>query len=245
MATYFVSDFHLGSRSAEIEQKTVGLLCAFLRQHRGDLEHLVILGDLFDFWFEYRNLVPKGNLELLFWLKQLVDEGVVVSYVCGNHDFWLGDFMTKHLGFAVYNNELVLENGERRVLVLHGDGVAPSDWKYRILKRILRNRLNAALYRLLPPSFAFWLAHKVSGRSRRYGDQSPREGFLREYYEYSRQRHTEGYSAVICGHLHYPEIQEFDSGFYVNCGDWLSHNSVVRWDGSKFELLTATEEIEG
>lgn len=241
MATYFISDFHLGARSPEVEGQTIDRLCAFLQQRQDDLEHLVILGDLFDFWFEYRHLVPKGNLEVLFRLKEFSGRGTRISYVCGNHDFWIGDFMTRQLGFAVYPDQLILENDNSKLLVLHGDGLAPSDWKYRLLKRVLRNRFNIALYKLLPPSLAYGLAYKVSNGSREHGAQVPTQEFLNEYYEFAQARYAEGYSAVICGHLHYPEIKQFDSGMYVNCGDWLTHYSAVRWDGGSFELLTAPE----
>ncbi len=200
------------------------------------MQHLVILGDLFDFWFEYRDLVPKRNLDILFRLREFAERGVKISYVCGNHDFWIGDFMTDQMGFEIYRDQMELDNDGQKVLVIHGDGVAPSDWKYRILKRVLRNRINIALYKLLPPGLAYGVARRVSHDSREYGAQTPPQNFLEEYYEYARRQHSAGYSAVICGHLHHPEIKEFESGIYVNCGDWLKHFTAVSWDGAGFTL---------
>ena len=236
MATYFVSDFHLGESDKARDLRKLELFDQFLKRCKGDLTHLIILGDLYDFWFEYRYLVPKHNLSILYRMRDLVLKGVKVTYVCGNHDFWIGDFMSDELGFAVEPDQLVLESALGKVLVLHGDGIAPSDYKYRLLKRVLRNRVGIALYRQLPTSFAYKLALTVSGNSRHYGAETPSPEFVKEYHEFAKARFKEGCAAVVCGHIHWPELVDMEGKFYVNCGDWLTYFTYVRFDGTKFEL---------
>jgi UDP-2,3-diacylglucosamine hydrolase len=242
MATYFVSDFHLGELDPERDRTKYRLFYRFLERTGTDLDHLVILGDLFDFWFEYRYLIPKQHLPILFRLRDLVVAGVKVTYVCGNHDFWIGDFMDVELGFSLVRDDFSIESPKGRVLVLHGDGVASSDWKYRILKRVLRSRINIALYRLLPPGLAYSLALAVSRRSRGHTERRPKDSFVEEYVDFAKRKFTEGYFAVICGHIHIPEIRKVADNYYVNSGDWLTHFSYVRLDGSQFELGNMHDE---
>ncbi len=238
MATFFVSDFHLGEQDSERDRRKLALFDKFLTMVRSELTHLVILGDLYDFWFEYRYLIPKHNLSILFRLRDLVQDGVRVSYICGNHDFWIGDFMSRELGFEVVLDQLVIDSPRGRVLAFHGDGVAPSDVKYRLLKRVLRNRMGIALYRQLPTTLAYKLALFVSGNSRHYGSKAPNASFVNEYHEFARKKFEEGYSAVICGHIHWPETVNYGGRYYLNCGDWLTHYTYVRFDGTSFELLS-------
>lgn len=237
MATYFVSDFHLGESNNDRDRRKLELFDGFLQRVASDLTHLVVLGDLYDFWFEYRYLIPKHNLSILFKLRELTRRGVKVSYICGNHDFWLGDFMESELGFEVATDRLVLDTPRGKVLALHGDGIAPSDYKYRMLKRILRNRAGIALYRQLPTTLAYKLALGVSGGSRQYGERKPSEPFIAEYHDFARKCFAEGYYAVICGHIHWPELVDIQGRYYVNCGDWLTYFSYVRLEDGRFELL--------
>lgn len=236
MATYFVSDFHLGERNRERDNLKLAQFDKFVERVGSDLTHLVVLGDLYDFWLEYRYLIPKQNLSILFKMHALVQKGVKVTYVCGNHDFWVGDFMSKELGFDLRNDGFTLDAEVGEVLVLHGDGIAPSDYKYRILKRILRNRVGIAIYRQLPTSLAYKLALAVSGTSRDYGEEKPTPEFVKEYHDFAKQKFGEGFFAVVCGHIHWPEIADYDGKFYVNCGDWLNYFSYVRFDGREFSL---------
>ncbi len=238
MTTYIVSDFHLGEADTERDALKRRRFTKFLQKIEPDCQHLIILGDLFDLWFEYRDLVPKAHLSILFEIKALVDRGVKVTFVCGNHDCWVGDFMAKEIGLTICRDQLVLESELGRVLLLHGDGIAKSDWKYRFIKPILRNRINIALYRLLPPRFAYWLARKVSGGSRHYGDEQPSPEFVREYHEFAQKKFAEGYAAVVCGHIHWPEIVEYNGHFYVNSGDWLSYFTYVRFSGKSFAIAS-------
>lgn len=154
MAVYFVSDFHLGAADRESERLKLDLFDRFVTEQSSDLDHLVIIGDLFDFWFEYRHLIPKKHIRILTTLYGLRTSGCRITYICGNHDFWLGDFMTAQLGIEVARDSYVLETERGSILITHGDGISSGDRGYRIMKQIFRNRVSVALYKLLPPAVA-------------------------------------------------------------------------------------------
>ncbi len=236
MAIYFVSDFHLGEGDREKEQLKVDRFHQFLEETTGDMEHLVILGDMFEFWFEYRHLIPKKNLHLLFELHDLVRRGVRVSYIAGNHDYWMDDFLQRELGIEMCRDKLEIATQRGAILAMHGDGLAKSDWLYRRLKAILRSRTSIALYRLLPPSLAYALAYRMARRSRQHTDKHLPERFLNQYRDYARERLAEGYFAFICGHTHRPEISRIGECYYLNSGDWFDNFSYIRFDGREFEL---------
>jgi len=242
MAVYFLSDFHLGGSEPAQETRKLGLFEEFIARHRDDLEHLVLLGDLFDFWFEYRHLIPKRNLQLLFLLRDLLASGVPITYVTGNHDHWIGDFLSTELGIEVVGDRLELETPAGKILAMHGDGLARSDWKYRLLKKVLRNRVCIALYKLLPPSLAYWLAHGAARSSRNHTAKRPREQFLEEYREFGREVLRGDYFAFICGHTHHPEMLRIGERYFLNSGDWLGHFTYVRYADGEFQLQSMLDE---
>jgi UDP-2,3-diacylglucosamine hydrolase len=236
MAIYFISDFHLGSDSREAEKRKFDLFCTFVQQCRHDMDRLIVLGDMFDFWFEYRHLIPKRNLHLLFKMHELVRAGVSISYLAGNHDHWMDDFLDQELGIELVPDRLEIDTPHGKLLAVHGDGLAKPDWSYRLLKRILRNRVNIGFYRLLPPVVAFGVAHLAARRSRRRSSHRAPETFIDGYIDYAKEKFAEGYYALVCGHTHHPEIRDIDGHYYVNSGDWIRHYSYVRFDGDRFEL---------
>lgn len=242
MAIYFISDFHLGSNDAKTESLKLELFAKFIQKERSEIEHLVVLGDLYDFWFEYKHLIPKCNLEILYSLRNLVKQGKKVSYISGNHDFWLGDFMETELGFQMVDDQLEIPTDQGKILAIHGDGLAKSDWKYRILKKILRNKFNIALYKLLPPSLAYSLALKVSHSSRNYTSERTKATFLPEYELYAKQKLDDGYFAFICGHTHYPQLKRFGEKYYINSGDWINHFTYVKFSDGEFQLLNMLDD---
>ncbi len=235
MAIYFFSDAHLGASDSQGEKDKLEKMFRFFDIVKNDGEKLFILGDLFDFWFEYKNAIPKQHLKVVFRLAQLVESGVEVHYIKGNHDFWLGDFLEKEAGIKIYSDSLTTEIQGKKLLILHGDGVAPSDWGYRILKRILRNKLNIWLYRKIPTDWGIPLAKFVAGRSRDYTAGRP-NGFLKEYNEYAEQRLSEGHDVILMGHVHHAEIKELNGGLYINTGDFLQAFSYVKMQNGEFVL---------
>ena len=235
MALYVFSDAHLGSGTPDLEARKVEKIRALFERVRADGDRLVILGDLFDFWFEYKHAIPKDHHQVLFMLTELVRSGVAVDYVSGNHDFWMDDFFAAHIGVTLHRDSLDLEYDGRRLHMTHGDGLAPADRGYRLLKRILRNRFNIWLYRKLPPDWAIPLAKKVSGSSREYTSRRDHT-FARDYETYAREKLEAGYDVVAIGHLHIPVYEKWDTGTYINTGDFISHFSYARMDNGVMTL---------
>jgi UDP-2,3-diacylglucosamine hydrolase len=235
MALYVFSDAHLGCGSDEQETAKVAKIGELLALVRKDGDRLIILGDLFDFWFEYKHAIPKEHTEVLLMLRELVRDGIRVDYVSGNHDFWMDDYFESQIGVNLHRDNLELEYAGRLMYLTHGDGLAKADWGYRILKRILRNRVNIWLYRKLPTDWAIPLAKWVSGSSRNYTSRRDHT-FAPDYERFAEQKLGEGYQAVFIGHLHIPVIKKFDTGTYINTGDFIHHFSYGRVDDAGVEL---------
>lgn len=237
MALYVFSDAHLGSGSADTEATKLARMGDLFALVKEDGERLIILGDLFDFWFEYKHAIPKDAHRALMLLADLQKSGVTIEYVAGNHDFWMDDFFSNHMGIAVHRDHMEMDYRGRRLYLCHGDGLSPSDKGYRVLKKVLRNRLNIWLYRKLPPDWAIPLAKKVSGSSREYTARRD-HSFQADYEHFAREKLGEGYDIVLIGHLHIPQHEEYENGLYINTGDFIHHFSYVRIDEQEAKLLT-------
>lgn len=236
MAVYFVSDAHLGSDDPETERRKIEKLTAFLQMVRQDGTKLYILGDLFDFWFEYRHAVPKQHLNIVLQLASLTKNGIPIHYITGNHDFWLGGFLSDEVGMVVHRDHCEVTEDGLRLFLIHGDGLSPADWKYRVFVRFpLRNRLAIRLYRLLPVDWAIPLAKAVSSHSRSYtAGREPK--FLADYEKFAKRKLAQGYDAVLIGHIHHPVYQKFDTGVYLNTGDFFEHFSYAKLADGRLTL---------
>jgi UDP-2,3-diacylglucosamine hydrolase len=235
MALYIFSDAHLGADSAGCEARKAANIQALFEKVKDDGDRLVILGDLFDFWFEYKYAIPKEHHQVLFMLTDLKRRGITIDYVSGNHDFWMDDFFTTQIGIQVHRDYYNLEYEGRKIHLIHGDGLAQADRGYRLLKRIFRNRFNIWLYRKLPPDWAIPLAKKVSGSSRRYTSRRD-QNFAADYEAYAAGKLQEGFDIVVIGHLHLPVIKPLDNGIYVNTGDFIDHFSYAKLTAGKIRL---------
>jgi len=237
---HFFSDAHLDSekdsRTLEREQRVI----AFLEQLRTEADVLVILGDLFDFYFEYKTVLPARHLRVMAGIEALARSGVRCWYVAGNHDFWLGELFSRTLGVRLVPDSLLLireTDPPLRVLALHGDGLGEGDTGYKILKKCLRNRLLIRLFRLLHPDWGYALARFTSRTSRKYtaNRQAARveasADTARKLLASCRELDT-----VILAHTHQPEKREFEHGLYLNSGDWCTHFSYIKWSAAGFEL---------
>jgi len=235
MALYIFSDAHLGCGTTDQETTKVAKIGRLFDLVKVDRDRLVILGDLFDFWFEYKRAIPKEHHDVLFMLRDVVKSGLRVDYVSGNHDFWMDDFFETQLGVHVHRDILETEYCGKKLHLIHGDGLAPADRGYRILKRILRNRFNIWCYRKLPPDWAIPLARFVSGSSRDYTSKRDHT-FVPDYEKYAKGKLDEGFDIVVIAHLHIPVLSEFDNGVYVNTGDFIKHFSYVKLNESGLSL---------
>jgi len=226
----FISDAHLSPASIEREK----LLADFLEKTGERLSHLYILGDLFDFWFEYRNAIPAFYLAILSSLRRLAAKDVSITYLPGNHDFWMKDYLTRQIGIRIAPDSLDVAHQGRKIHMFHGDGIAREDRGYRLMKRIFRFKPNIWLYSLLPVDFAYGIAHRCSELSRKHA-----EGLKythNDYYDYALEKIKGGADAVIMGHTHIPEIKELAGGLYINSGDWVGNLSYVVLENGSFRL---------
>jgi len=250
MKTLIFSDVHLKVPPADGEVYAVFL--RFLRQiDPGTVSQLVILGDLFDFWFEYRHVIFSGYFDVLRRFAEFRDAGMEVHFVCGNHDLWAGRFLQHQLGFHIHSDRLRLRFGDRDVLLLHGDGINPRDVGYRLYKRFATFPIVVGAFRLLHPDWAMTLARWVSHSSRRLLEaedlsQGPEVEPLRTFARGVIERGEA--DVVVCGHSHFPVMETFPSpgglGTYINTGDWLYHRSYVEWFENAFHLRTFESPAE-
>lgn len=237
MATYFISDVHLGLGPRDVEKRKENRLLSLLSEIEKSGSALFLVGDLFDFWFEYRTVVPKGFHRTLAALEALTGRGIPVHYLGGNHDFWVGDFFATELGIVIHADpfESLLEG--KRVFLHHGDGLATRDLGYRLIKPVLRNRLSIRLYRLLHPDIGVPLARGSSKTSRQYTsakDFGEEEGMI----GFATEKIRAGIDIVVMGHRHEPQLTSIGRGTYVNLGDWITHFTYGRLDGAGMTLAT-------
>ena len=217
---YFISDLHLGARYRGMPPERETWLLRFLREEAPRASHLFILGDLFEFWMEYRYFVPKGHVRVLAALEGLARAGVEVHYLAGNHDFNLGAFFRDQLGLRVHADGLRLELQGKRLMLLHGDGLAATDGRYRVMKKIFRHPLANFLFRLVHPDWGMGLAHALSGLSRDRHGNRPRK--LDEYEAAGRALLAQRDCDILMhGHTHAAFVKEVPEGIYVNSGEWL------------------------
>jgi UDP-2,3-diacylglucosamine hydrolase len=235
---YFVSDLHFGARYAKANPDREAHFVRFLETRAAGAEKLFILGDLFEFWMEYRNYVPKHHFRVLAALARLAERGVEVHYLSGNHDFNLGSFFGDSLGLKVHQGPVSVELQGRRIHLLHGDGLAFSDWKYRLVKKIMLHPLSNAAFRLLHPDLGMALAKKLSALSRDRHGNRPR--FLEQYEKASRKLMSQGHDALIHGHSHAGFVKQVPEGTYVNSGEWLERMEYVSLKDGVFSLETYT-----
>jgi UDP-2,3-diacylglucosamine hydrolase len=231
---YFFSDAHLGLGTTGEETRKESRLIGFLNHIQRDAGQIFIVGDLFDFWFEYKTVVPKGYYRLFSKLAELKDHGIKMSLVVGNHDFWIKNYFQDEFGMEVYFDPVEKQISGKRFLIHHGDGLDKKDTGYRILKKILRNRLNIFLFSLVHPDIAGFVAKWLSRTSRQY--TSKRKYEQGDMSEFARKKINDGFDYVIMGHNHVPARLIIDNGIYINLGDWINENTYAVFDGKSLML---------
>lgn len=233
--TFFFSDVHLGAGNADTEKIKQKKLLSFLDYVAENGERLFILGDLFEFWFEYRTVIPRGYISVFSALERLQERGIDLHYVAGNHDLWVRDFWTEEMSVRVHFKPIEYTISGKRFFLHHGDGVFKKDRTYRLLKRVFRNRTNIFLYSLLHPDVGIPLAKWAANLSRNHQKDEPFEDD--DYRELAAKKFSDGFDYAIFGHLHHPLLEDFGNKFYVNLGDWMGHFTYGVFDGEKFQLL--------
>lgn len=232
----FFSDVHLGVPGSSPQR--VPWLIDLLKYARTGVSEVYVLGDLFDFWFEYKHAVPKGFFGVLRALADLVDAGIPVTYLGGNHDFWVGSYLGKELGLSVSDDPIEKRIQGRRLFLAHGDGLGKGDLGYRFIKKVLRNRVCIALYRALHPDVGIPFARLVSAVSRKH--TAAREILIpRIYRDIALPHFRDGYDVVMMGHVHEPThiLRESEGQEFLVIGDWLDHFTYVLMEEGRMRLM--------
>lgn len=238
---YFSSDNHLGapnqSESLPREKKFV----QWLDEVKGDAAAIFLLGDLFDFWFEYKKVVPKGFVRVLGKLAEISDSGIPIYFFVGNHDLWMGDYFEKELNIPVYHDPKEFEFNNKSFFIGHGDGKGPGDKGYKRMKKVFVNPISKWFFRWLHPDLGVRIAQHLSVKNKLISGDEDKE-FLGEEREWlalyaKRKLETKHYDYFIFGHRHLPmEINVGKKSAYFNLGDWISHYSYGVFDGETFSL---------
>ncbi|MCC6815521.1 MAG: UDP-2,3-diacylglucosamine diphosphatase [Saprospiraceae bacterium] len=238
---YFASDFHLGAdailKSADREK----LICNWLDEISLDAGQVWLVGDLFDFWFEYNKAIPKGFARFLSRLVILKEKGIDVQVFTGNHDLWMKDYFYSELGIPVHHHPVQINLSGKKFYLAHGDGLGPGDLGFKLMKKVFKNSFSIFLYRWLHPDLGIPLANYFSGKSRNA------QTMLKEYLGRENEwliQYVERKSLMldidyyIFGHRHLPIDYKLknQTSRYINLGDWLVHQSYAVFDGQELEL---------
>ena len=240
---YFVSDIHLGTPNREESLKREKRLVQWLDMIKEDATELFVVGDLFDFWFEYKRAVPRGYVRVLGKLAELADSGIPITFFTGNHDMWIFDYLPNEIGGKLYREPITREWNGKKFMIGHGDGLGPGDYGYKFIKKVFANKVCQWLFARLHPNFGIWLADyfSKSSRAKTGGDDAKFLGEDQEWLvQYCKEvLESEHYDFFIFGHRHLPlDINVGDSSKYMNLGDWLHYYTYAVFDGNKLELKT-------
>lgn len=240
---YFASDFHLGAPNDDLSREREELIVDWLTTIEEDAESIYLVGDIFDFWFEYKRAIPKGFVRLQGKIAELTDKGIPVHFFTGNHDMWMFDYFEKELGVQIHRKPIVLEVQGKRVLLGHGDGLGPGDRGYKLIKKIFSNKFFQWCFARLHPNFGIAVAN-FSSRKSRAATGNDDEVFLGESNEWLVQyakeiNQTEHYDYFIFGHRHLPlNISIGENSTYYNLGDWIKYRTYGTLADGVFELRT-------
>lgn len=238
---YFASDFHLGSPDHTESRIREDRIVRWLTSIENSCSELFLMGDVFDFWFEYRTVVPKGYIRLQGKLATMSDAGIKIYFFKGNHDMWVDDYFTTEMGIQIVSDELVINRGGKSFYLHHGDGLGPGDANYRMLRKIFRNPVCQWLFSVVPPRIGLGIANGWSRKSRKV-NTVVEEVFIGNEHEwlavYSKEvLAKQHYDYFIYGHRHLPMIIDLgNNSKYYNTGEWFNFNSYVVFDGEELRL---------
>jgi UDP-2,3-diacylglucosamine hydrolase len=238
---YFASDFHLGIPDHATSLERERRICRWLDDIKADAFQLYLVGDLFDTWFEYKNVVPKGFTRFMGKLAELRDGGLHIEAFTGNHDLWMRGYFKEELDIPVHHAPIIREINGKKLYIAHGDGLGPGDTGYKILKSVLRNGFSQWLYRRVHPDTGVGLAGWFSRLGPKHADSpvkeflGPEKEMLVQYcLEYLKKEHIDYF---IFGHRHIAiEYQLAPNSIYVNLGDWIRYDSYAVFNGENLKL---------
>ena len=243
---YFISDLHLGLHPLEKSREREKRVVRWLDEIKKDAQELFLVGDIFDFWFEYKRVAPQGFTRFLGKLAELADSGIRIHYFIGNHDIWFKNYLVNETGFILHKEAISVLINEKRFYIGHGDGLGPGDIRYKILRSIFHSRVIRWFFqRLVHPDAAVWIGYNWSKNSR-YA-RGLKEEFQGEEKEkqivYARQiLKREHYDFFVLGHRHLPlDYKLSDTCRMINLGEWITQDSYAVFDGSVMTLKQFTK----
>ena len=240
---YFASDFHLGTPDRESSLEREKKIVAWLNQIQTDAHSVYLLGDIFDFWFEYRQAIPKGFIRLQGKLAELRDKGMPIYFFTGNHDMWMFDYFEKEMGIVIYREPQVVQVNHVRMLVGHGDGLGDGDISYKLLKWFFNSGICQWLFARIHPNLGISIAHfwsrksRISNNSRQEKFNGEEKEFLLTYCQSLEKK--EHHDFYIFGHRHLPlDLKVGEHSRYINLGEWVHFDTYAVFDGQSIALKT-------
>lgn len=238
---YFASDFHLGAPDKESSFEREKKIVAWLDEIKTDVTELFILGDVFDFWFEYKKTIPRGYIRLLGKLAEISDSGVPIHWFIGNHDMWIFDYIPNEVKVTLHRDPIWRTLNGKKFYIGHGDGLGPGDRGYKFIKKVFRAPFSQWVFARLHPNFGIGLADYFSSKSRKVNQEEDKKFLGKEnewlaiYSEEIGAKHQVDY--FVFGHRHLPMRLRLDTGgIYVNIGDWITNFTFGVFDQQGFEL---------
>ncbi|SNT02534.1 UDP-2,3-diacylglucosamine hydrolase [Ekhidna lutea] len=237
---YFASDFHLGAPNEKESLDRELKIIRWLQHVSKDAAAIFLVGDIFDFWFEYKSTIPKGFIRFQGKLAELRDNGIPIIFFAGNHDMWMRNYFPNQLNIPVYKNPATLTVNNTKIFVGHGDGLGPGDKTYKFLKKLFSNRLLQGLFQWIHPNIGVWVAKSWADSSRDFSDQRSdtidlsKERLFQFCEDIENNSHHDLY---IFGHRHHPlELKVSENSTYFNLGEWINHCTYLEFDGKKAAL---------
>ena len=237
---YFASDVHLGLYPEQKSRDREKIFVRWMEEIRHDADELYLLGDIFDYWYEYRKVVPRGFTRTLGKLSELADSGIKIHFFTGNHDVWVFDYLPQEIGLELHNEPYILEVNGCRMFLAHGDGLGPGDLGYKFLRRMFRSKFLQWFYSRIHPNCSIRFAHWWSKKSRY--SKGVAEAFQGEEKELlivfaKKMLEKEQLDYFIFGHRHVPmDFRLNDRSRLINLGEWIFSNTYAVFDGSRLEL---------
>lgn len=247
---YFASDCHFGVPDYKNSLEREKLFINWLDNIREDAAAIYLLGDIFDFWFEYKTVVPRGYVRLLGKLAEITDSGIPIYYFKGNHDMWMFTYFEQELGIKMFRDPVIKEIFGKKFYIAHGDGLGPKDYGYKFIKKVFSNKICQWLFARLHPNFSLGLGLYFSRKSRNsrgdedhhfHGEDSPKERLIVYAREMAQKAEIDYF---VFGHRHLPlDIKLNEKSRYLNIGDWITNFSYIVFDGENLQLEYFKEKI--
>lgn len=247
--TYFVSDVHLGAPAMKNNPEREKLFASWLDEVAKDASAIYMLGDIFDFWYEYKKVVPRGFVRVLGKMAELTDKGIPIYYFTGNHDVWVFDYLPSETGVIIQREPIIKNIGKKTFFLGHGDGLDKSEKGYLFLKRLFTSKSAQFLFSRLHPNLAIWFGHEWAKKSRISKGTEPEfvkdlnsESAVRFANEFSKNNKIDIY---IFGHRHFLLKEKLASDAeIVMLGEWFNFFSYAEFDGNNIELKKYSKKLQ-